>query len=83
MFPSFMEILNSTECAEPLSRVMVGRVAITVSSSPIILPVNFVAIDGRRFSRANRAPGLPQSRRELLSHSRSTRTSPTGAQVGA
>jgi nitroimidazol reductase NimA-like FMN-containing flavoprotein (pyridoxamine 5'-phosphate oxidase superfamily) len=78
-----MEILNPAECLELFSGVPVGRIAITVSTLPVILPVNFVVIDGNIFFRTERGTRLPQPRQEPLSHSRSTRTSPTGAQVGA
>ena len=78
-----MEILNPAECLELFSGVPVGRIAITVSAFPVILPVNFIVIDGDIFLRTDRGTRLPQPGQEPLSHSRSTRTSPTGAQVGA
>jgi len=78
-----MEILNPAECLELFSGLPVGRIAITVSTLPVILPVNFVVIDGDIFFRTDRGTRLSQPRQEPLSHSRPTRTSPTGAQVGA
>jgi len=41
-----LELLDDAECARLLSEGEVGRVGITVSGLPVILPVNYVFVDG-------------------------------------
>ena len=40
-----VEILDDDECLQLLSRQPIGRIALTSGALPVVLPVNFVAMD--------------------------------------
>ncbi len=41
-----LELLDEAQCKELLATKRVGRVGITIGGLPVILPVNFVYVDG-------------------------------------
>jgi len=50
--------LTAAECAVLLASAQVGRVGLSLSALPVILPVNFVMIDGRVVFRTARGTKL-------------------------
>lgn len=40
-----LEILDDAECLQLLAREPVGRLALTASALPVVLPINFVLVD--------------------------------------
>jgi nitroimidazol reductase NimA-like FMN-containing flavoprotein (pyridoxamine 5'-phosphate oxidase superfamily) len=46
MSETLLEVLNEAQCLALLGQVPVGRIGITVGALPVILPVNFAALNG-------------------------------------
>ena len=78
-----LEVLGPDECLRLMRTQMVGRIGISSGALPLVLPVHFVIVgDEIIFEHGTARRSMPRPERPL-SPSRSTRSTPTPAQVGA